>query len=85
MTQTYARLKYKRGIGQIDNSTQPACDEQQEVPAGCTDQCQMVKCELPCKYDLEDHERWRAYMIAWVGGSWTSGSLHPGTSQANQI
>ena len=82
MTQTYAQPKYKRGIGQIDNSTRPACDEQQEVPAGCTNQCQMVKCEVPHEYDLE---RWCAYVIAWVGGSWTSGSLHLRTSQANQI
>jgi hypothetical protein len=68
MTQIYTWPKYKRGIGQINNSTWPAYDEQQEVLAGYTDPCQMVNYEVHHKYDLKDHKRWCIYVIAWVGG-----------------
>ena len=64
MTQTYVQPKYRRGVGQIDNNTQPAFDEQQEVRAGCTDQYRMVNYELTCEDALEDHERSHGYVIA---------------------
>ena len=64
MIQTYVWPKYRRGIGQIDNNTQPAFDEQQEVCAGCTDQCQMVNYELIHEDALEDHKRLHGYVIA---------------------
>jgi len=67
-TQTYARPRYKRGIGQTDNNTWPACDEQQEAHSGCTDWCQMVNCEATCEDVPEGHKRWHVYVIAWVGG-----------------
>jgi hypothetical protein len=85
MTQTYVQPKYKMGIDQSGNSTRSACDERQQVHSGCTGQCQLVDGEATLEGVLEDHERWHAYAIAWVGGLLTSELLRLGISPANQL